>query len=334
MGRALRIAAISVAALAVLGLAGWSWLTAREAVPEASDYRLELPALRRAAAELPGPRPVALHSALVAEASLPRGALFAGEPLEPHPMVHQVFQVLYPDGRFLLVDTGFSEEAMARMGEGRFEPAARDAVRAAYPRAEAIVVTHEHFDHLAGVGGDVPAADVAGRLRLTREQLANASALEEAGLRPETLQGVVSLDYDETLALAPGVALRKAPGHTPGSQLVFVTLADGREVLLVGDVAWHLDQIRALHYRPRLVTDFFLGEDRGAVLDQFRTLHDTLAAEPALVILVSHDRDQRERLLASGVLQEGLATSSPGAGRAAEAPVEAPSNENAPPAGG
>jgi hypothetical protein len=83
--------------------------------------------------------------------------------------------------------------------------------------------------------------------------------------------------------------------------MVFVRLADGRELLLLGDVAWHMRQIRELWYRPRLVTDLFIGEDRDEVMAQFRTLHE-LDARGALQLVASHDVDQREALVASGAL--------------------------------
>jgi len=97
--------------------------------------------------------------------------------------------------------------------------------------------------------------------------------------------------------------LVKAPGHTPGSQMVYVRLASGKELLFIGDVAWHMDQIRQLWYRPRLVTDFFIHENRDQVLAEFRTLHDMAEREP-IQLVVSHDVDQRKELAASGVLGE------------------------------
>jgi hypothetical protein len=71
-------------------------------------------------------------------------------------------------------------------------------------------------------------------------------------------------------------------------------------------VAWNADQIRNLHYRPRIVT-LVLGENRSQVLAQFRALHELAAAHPEVVQIVSHDRRQREELLARGMLAEGLA---------------------------
>ena len=94
MGRKTRIALVSIAALAVVLAAAWSWLTARDAVPAESSYRIDLGALRALAASLPGPGPREIRSALVAEVALPRGVIFAGEPFRPHRQVHQVFQLV------------------------------------------------------------------------------------------------------------------------------------------------------------------------------------------------------------------------------------------------
>ncbi len=308
MARFLKVVLAVVAVLLLLGGGAFAWLTAREEAPERSDYALDLEELRRLADSLPGARPSEVRSELVADAFLPRGALYAGESLfEPHPMVHQVFQVRWPDGSTLLVDTGFPEALLAQMSEGSvFHGAGFEKVLAALGAATHIVVTHEHFDHLGGLAAYAHPGGLAGRLHLTREQLADARALDEAGLPPE-LRALAPRAYDRVLALAPGVVLVKAPGHTPGSQLVYVRTAEGRELLFIGDVAWHTDQLARLHYRPRLVTDLFMGEDRAAVLAQFRALHDLMGAHPELLVVVSHDRDQRERLIASGALRDGIA---------------------------
>jgi len=308
MGRRLRNAALVLVALALVLAVAWRWLTAREAVPAHSDYRIELESLRTLAASLPGPGPREIRSVLVAEVALPRGVVFAGERFEPLPQVHQVFQLVWED-RSLLVDTGFPPEAFEQVsafgdGSERYHEDGWRAVEAALAKAEQIFVTHEHFDHLAGAARLAP--ERGERLRLNAAQLANAAALDESEL-PEPLRAkLVPLEPAPALAVAPGVVLMAAPGHTPGSQLVFVRRADGREVLFLGDVAWNADQIRNLHYRPRLVT-LALGEDRSQVLAQLRALHDLAAAHPELVQIVSHDRRQRAELLADGVLAEGFA---------------------------
>ena len=308
MPRFLKILLGILVVLLAAGGGAFLWLTAREEVPAETDYVISLEELRSLAGSLPGAKPKEIRSALVAETFLPRAALFAGESFEPHPMVHQVFQVLYPEGGgYLLIDAAFPEAKLAQMGDGgKYHAAAFAEVLAALRGAKQIFVTHEHFDHLGGVAAAPAPESLVGRLRLTREQLGNAKAADDAAL-PEALRRMAPLDYERVLAVAPGVVLQKAPGHTPGSQLVYVQTADGLEYLFIGDVAWHIDQLTKLHYRPRLVTDFFIGEDRKAVLAQFRALHELMRGSPKLLVVVSHDRDQRARLLAAGALREGLA---------------------------
>jgi glyoxylase-like metal-dependent hydrolase (beta-lactamase superfamily II) len=307
MRRFLKIALGTLAVLAALAAGAWLWLTAREEVPEETSYTISLEQLRALAGSQPGAKPVEIRSALVAEASLPRAGVFAGESFEPHTMVHQVFQAVYPDGAgSLVIDTAFPQAALARMDEnGKYDPDAFAQVVAALASARWIVVTHEHADHLGGVASVPSPESLVGRLRLTRPQLENTRAADAAAL-PAALRAMAPFDYAGSAALAPGAALLAAPGHTPGTQLVFVQTGAGAEYLFVGDVAWHMDQLTQLHYRPRLVTNFFIGEDRKAVMGQFRALHELMRQEPELVVVVSHDREQRARLLAEGKLRDGL----------------------------
>jgi len=306
MGRRTRIVLVALAALALLVVGAYRWLTGSEPAPERSSYRIDVTALRALAASLPGPGPREIRSALVAEVSLPRGVIFAGEPFVPHAQVHQAFQLVWDD-RTALIDTAFPPQAFAKVdrgGSGTYHPEGWAQVEGALGSAGLVLVTHEHFDHLAGAARIPP--EQAGRLRLDRAQLANGKALDDAGIPAALREKLEPLADTPAQAVAPGVVLLAAPGHTPGSQIVFVQRADGREALLLGDVAWDEDQIRDLHYRPRFVT-LLIGENRSQVLDQLRALHDLAAAEPRLTQVVSHDSSQRAELLASGFLIDGFA---------------------------
>ncbi len=302
----LRTVLIVVASLIVVVLGGWYYAWGREAVPETTSYALDIAELRRLARSLPGERPTGINHAQVIEVSLPIGVVFAWKSLrEPLLFTHGAYQIVYPDG-FGMIDSGLDEAAakeMARGPEVSYSNEAYASIEQGLAAARWVVITHEHTDHVGGIARYKTPMDLVGRLHLTPEQLANEA--EVSGIpeiSPALREALQPLTYDHIHALAPGVVLIKAPGHTPGSQMVFVQLADGREVILLGDVAWHLDQIEQLWYRPRLVTDYMLHENREQVMSEFRALHDLMRAEPALTLLVSHDVEQRAALIRSGLL--------------------------------
>ena len=305
MPRFLRVLLIVLAVVAALVLGASRYYLGRTPVPEHSDYVLDLAEVRRLASSIPGAAPIAVNHAQVAEASLPEGAVFATRSLRtPHPMTHGAYQVVYPDG-FILIDSGFDADALHVMNPGvAFSTEAWDAIQRALAEAKKIVITHEHADHLGGIARFAEPDKLVGRLVLNKEQLGNAAALSLAKFPDSLAKSVTPIEYERYYALAPGVVLIRAPGHTPGSQLVYVRLENGRELLFIGDVAWHMDQLRELWYRPRLVTDLFIHENRDQVLAEFRTLHDLAEREPALVIVVSHDVDERKELIAKGLLGE------------------------------
>jgi glyoxylase-like metal-dependent hydrolase (beta-lactamase superfamily II) len=308
MARFVKILLALLAILAVAAGLAYRTLTAREAVPETTDFAIDLGELRRAADSLSGDHPERVRSALLAETSLPRGAVFAGESLfQPQAFVHQIFELQWKSGMTLVVDAGYTEALRPQIDpNGTWNDAVYAKLPEAMRRAALVVITHEHLDHLGGVGAYDPPEGLDGRLKLTKEQLGNAAALDQ-GQVPAAIRKFEPLPDRPLLGIAPGVVLMKAPGHTPGSQIVYVHLDDDREYLLIGDIAWQMDQLTKLHYRPKLVTDYFLGEDRKKVMAQFRALHDLMRDQPDVRVVVSHDREQRNRLIASEDLVEGFA---------------------------
>jgi len=219
-------------------------------------------------------------------------------------MTHGSFMVQYADRPPVIVDTAFAESGLDSMPfGGRYDSRAFEKLQETMLTADRIVLTHAHFDHIGGLAHVEDEAAIAARLQLNPEQLASDEAMQF--IAPSLRDELVAVDYEETLAVAPGVVLLRAPGHTKGSQIVYVLLANGREYLLIGDVAWHLDQIRNEHYRPRFVTDLLLGEDRDAVLNQLRALKDVMAQGRAIVVS-SHDPQDRRRLISEGLLGEGF----------------------------
>jgi glyoxylase-like metal-dependent hydrolase (beta-lactamase superfamily II) len=125
--------------------------------------------------------------------------------------------------------------------------------------------------------------------KLNAEQVEHADRLKPS-VFPESLrQAYKPVSFDKYLAVAPGVVLIRAAGHTPGSQIIYVRRTDGREYLFIGDVAWHKRNIDLVRERARLVTWWFLREDRDAVMLQLAELNRLQRDEPDMLIMPGHD---------------------------------------------
>ena len=98
----------------------------------------------------------------------------------------------------------------------------------------------------------------------------------------------------------------KSPGHTPGSQMVYVQLADGTEYLFLGDVAWVMRNVELTRERARLMTWYFLKEERQPVLDQLAGIKAFSDANPQVHLIPGHDGAVVEGLVSAGLLNPGF----------------------------
>jgi glyoxylase-like metal-dependent hydrolase (beta-lactamase superfamily II) len=303
--RTKRIAAVAVALIALLAIAK-HFLLDSAAVPESTRYRIDLEAVRGLARARPEELPVRINAAVVARSYVPSFAVVAGTGFDRHEMVRTAYQVVY-SGSSMLIDVGTNAMLHAQMSEGDpFYPEIFDAVQRAIAAAELVVVTHEHPDHVGGIIGALRDSAVVSKLRLTREQADNRNDLVNRAKMPAQALAAVPVErYERHQRIAPGVVLIKAPGHTPGSQMVYVLTRSGTEYLFVGDIAWHMDNVRRLTGRAWLVARFIVKEDRTAVLEQLRALHE-LDQRTRVHLVVSHDGDQLERYMDEGLIGRAL----------------------------
>jgi glyoxylase-like metal-dependent hydrolase (beta-lactamase superfamily II) len=305
MRRFLRIAGITIGALVAIVLIALGFLVQGPSVPEHSDYQIDLATLRKMAGKVAGALPVKINAAEVAK-SKPLAAVFlGGVRFDRHEIVFPSYQVLYADGSMVIVDAPPGRAFFDAQFPGGFDEAQYDAEQDALTHARAIVVTHEHQDHLQGIAESPKLASFAEHLMLTREQRDDARWMNACKFPEQVRESLHPLEFDHYYALAPGVVLIKAPGHTPGSQIVYVRLADNSEYLLIGDVAWDMEQVTTPKCRPRLA-ELAMRENSEQVTSELRALHDLNVAYPAVNIVVAHDVGQLGAYEASGKIGRGF----------------------------
>jgi glyoxylase-like metal-dependent hydrolase (beta-lactamase superfamily II) len=182
-----------------------------------------------------------------------------------------------------------------------YDSAAWDRVAKGLAEASAIYVTHEHTDHM---GGGVADDKWARNLRLTPIQL-DSQVRNHAPISPAVRAAVKPIAYDQYQAVAPGVVLIEAAGHTPGSQMVFVTRADGTEVLFTGDTAWLMENIEREQGPAKIVT-MMMGGDRNRNACQLAALDKIRKTDGKVAIMPGHDKSAMQSLSEQGVFIAGF----------------------------
>lgn len=268
-------------------------------VAAGEKFVIDLEALHRAATSS-GPLPERIEVEQVGEFGFPRTLVVAGQGFKTHRMVLLAHRVVWPD-RSLMIDTAMAPAATKVMPGSKADAGAFDRVVKAMQQASTIVFTHEHEDHVGGVAGAPAPNALAAKVRMTREQL-ESSRLKRDDFPAGFLQKLTPLDSSGLNTVAPGVVLQKAPGHSPGSQLVYVELANGARYLFVGDIAWSKDNIRLQVGRPGIAT-LLMGEDRAAVAAEVQAISKL----PADVhVIVAHDAVELADDVKRGLVHQGF----------------------------
>jgi len=273
----------------------------------AASWTVRLDQIRQVAGMIPGRRALRINVLKFAESRRSKKFSVQGAPDEPSIQARTVFQVVYADGT-VMIDSGMDEQVHRFFGRGAIEPYYPDAakqVERALRSARAILITHEHGDHVAGVIRTPFVSELAPKTVVTRaqvEELESNPQMPEIKITAEMASRYNVVDYEKYLPFGPGIALVKAPGHTPGSQMIYVALESGREYLFIGDTAWHMDGVRLIKGKDAP----WIQEDKAALLAQLQWLNELNRTEKNLFIIASHDDDEHKELIAKGVLGDGL----------------------------
>ena len=200
-----------------------------------------------------------------------RTAAFAyrgGSPWDKRDSVSTAVLVRHPRGD-LLIDTGLGRMIAEQMREFpflfrlgtdlvRFQAAADQLDAAGYDRRQLryILLTHAHWDHISGVPDfpGVPVLVTAAEHRFIDKggwATANARSMN-AVFQEYAFDGGPYMGFTQSRDLYGdgSIVIVPAPGHTPGSVVVFITLSGGARYAFVGDLVWQLEGLLEREERP------------------------------------------------------------------------------------
>jgi glyoxylase-like metal-dependent hydrolase (beta-lactamase superfamily II) len=273
-----------------------------------ADLRPDLPAIRAMSTVLPGALPLAVNGVRVAASIRPRKFVIEGGDDTPVTMPRTAFQIVYPDCS-VMIDSGLDEATHASFSPDKPEPYFAEQfakLQRALAKARLIVLTHHHADHVAGVLCAPNFSELAGKTIITMgvaDCMINTPHRPHLKLAPQALERFIVLDYPQYYPVAPGVVLIQSPGHSPDSQMVFIRLQSGREILHSVDSAWIMDNIMEVKGKAAP----WVKEDVPAVMAQLRWLKAVAETEKNIAILVTHDDELFDRQMRNGTIGEELA---------------------------
>ena len=242
--------------------------------------------LRRLAAAVPGEAPYAVEAERAGFRRLPGNLMVAGAGMKRKLVGYMAFRLLVRGGRSVMIESGITSGIAAASSAEQFNLSAQARIDHELDQAGMILVTHEHPDHLGALAAH------------------GGSALQQALLNPHQLPPApmtATLQWNGTVpkprlnglalqAVAPGVVVIPAPNsHTPGSQLIYVRLADGHELLFAGDNSSFAQNWQELRGRSRLVETWFAPENRAEVFAWLKTIRALKRQAPDLLVVPGHD---------------------------------------------
>ncbi len=288
--------------VAASALGAWWYLFEYDALPVPGNFRVDWKEAR-ALAGTGGPRSV--HTERVAEGEFFGWMLMAGAGWSREPMDFRSYQLVYADGQTIMIDAVQDRalhESMPLMGS--YDDAAWEHQRAALREASRIVITHEHYDHVGGLAALMNEAAVVSRIYISAAQR-NSERLHDSGFTDTAIATLPPADYTGMHRLAPGVVLIAAPGHTPGSQIVYVRMDDGAEYAFLGDIVWNSRNL--LEHRAKgVLIGLLAGEDHAQLDPQIAWFGRELSST-TIRFVITHDPAWNTALIERGMLVPGFA---------------------------
>ncbi|MBS0255755.1 MAG: MBL fold metallo-hydrolase [Proteobacteria bacterium] len=284
----------AIVALLVLVVLPFWWLMIDNRPGNPQPFPISITTLRSLAASMPGPAPTAIGAELAGWRFAPRDVLVAGSGLKPRLIGIIAYRLEVPGHAPILIDSGTTPAGAAKLGLENYDAPGQAHINRWLGEAALVLFTHEHFDHIGGFVAQLSGPGGGALLAKAR--------LNPGQLPPSPI--AATLDWPRGLplpapaihlgapqAVAPGVVVIPAPSHTPGSQMIYVRLANGREYLFAGDISSMAANWQELRGRSRLFSQYLAGppEDRAAVFAWLATIRQWHREAPGMVVLGGHD---------------------------------------------
>lgn len=286
----------------VCGLAALLLTMTPATLPAGEPPTLELPAAKP---------PAAMKLAALKAGTMNSLAAFAyrgGSLLEQRQFGMGGILVQHPKG-WLLFDTGFGRKVeehtelisplMRATSTITQELPVADQLQAANidpARLRGVVLTHAHWDHVSGLD-DMPGVPVwvtqpeMEFIGSGHDAVKVAASLKDINYQVYDFEDDAYLGFERSYDVFDdgSVVIVPAPGHTPGSVIVFIATPDDKRYALVGDIVWQMEGIRIPAERPwlpRRMVDLDAAQNRALIVQ----LHNLQRALPDLIIVPAHDR--------------------------------------------
>lgn len=280
---------------------GFWWMFAADPLPVPAPFVGQLP---------PAAPPADMAVFHVPTGLIHRSSAFAyrgGSFFEARDFAMSAALVKHPRGD-LLIDSGFGRNLEAHLDEMppwfrllsdyvQTSTAADGLAAAGYDRARlsGILLTHAHWDHVSGLPDfpDTPVWLTAAERRFIDDggmTTAVARSLDGITYRPYEFTGGPYLGFDESFDVYGdgAIVVVPAPGHTPGSVIVFLALPDGTRYGFVGDLVWQSEGITLREERP-WPQSHLADADAAGVRDGIVRLAALAARFPEIIWVPAHD---------------------------------------------